>query len=161
MKAVSVQFLGSSSFEAARALDFLPVENKSHGLHGHSFRISLLSEPIKDNQSLDYIENKERVDLLKTLTQKLDYLFLNEIIKNPCDENIARWIEKNINSSLQDTLKAVGIIVQILRVSNLYQENIFIYGSVFTLKQLTSYLMFTKVICVEECMAIVFRWCFF
>ena len=87
----------ASSFEAARRIPLLPEKHRSSRIHGHSFLADarcLVPEnwacfPGGEVEALRMTMNKA--------ISPLDYRFLNEIVDQPTDENLARWIRSHLD----------------------------------------------------------------
>jgi len=98
-----VFWLAASSFEAACSVDIFPEGHPARGLHGHSYVAKLRCDSsigFNDHfQSLSQI-----VNLLGTVTDRLNYSFLNETINIPTDENIARWVLSELDVEGVDRL---------------------------------------------------------
>lgn len=87
-----IKYIATTAFEAARHVDVLPEKHRSRRLHGHSFLASVhccLPDGFSSypGGELDTIKSR-----LENQVKKLDYCLLNDQIKTPTDENIARWI---------------------------------------------------------------------
>lgn len=98
------------TFEAAHRLPHVPAGHKCARLHGHSFvvRISVDGEVGElSGWVMDFGDIKAA---FKPLYDRLDHYYLNEIpgLENPTSENLARWIWRELSSSLPQ-LSAVEI----------------------------------------------------
>ncbi len=97
-----IYYLALAPFESARKIDFLPKENPSSNLHGHSFVGRLR---VADQTSTNAVNPLD--DIQKSFEQvvkTLDYRFLNEILDSPTDENLSRHIRANTPLTHIDTV---------------------------------------------------------
>ena len=90
------------SFEAAHRLPNVPEGHKCARLHGHSFQVRVTVDgPVGDESGwvMDFAEIK---DAFRPLHDRLDHRYLNEIpgLENPTSEVVARWIWRELASSL-------------------------------------------------------------
>ena len=86
----------AASFEAARRVDVLPAGHRSRRLHGHSF-LARVRCTLPDGWAP--FPGGEVAHLQASLQQqvdRLDYRFLNEQLNQPTDENLARWIHRQL-----------------------------------------------------------------
>jgi 6-pyruvoyltetrahydropterin/6-carboxytetrahydropterin synthase len=89
-------------FEAAHRLPFVPDGHKCKRLHGHSFRVTVhVRGPIgaESGWVMDFADLSAAV---RPLQDRLDHYYLNEIegLENPTSEVLARWIWRNLRSTL-------------------------------------------------------------
>ncbi|MCU7834164.1 MAG: 6-carboxytetrahydropterin synthase [gamma proteobacterium symbiont of Taylorina sp.] len=99
-----IYYIASASFEAACQINILPEIHPAAQLHGHSYNASVRIPFATLDDELSFIrERKEAVNFLKDHLQStvkpLNYTFLNQKIPVPTDENLARWIHREISSS--------------------------------------------------------------
>ena len=82
-------FIAKVPFEAARSVSRLPSEHPSHGLHGHSFNVTVRKrvQSDADRHGLDGL-----FESLQEATRPLDYAHLNSLMDQPTDENISRYL---------------------------------------------------------------------
>lgn len=99
-------FCAAAPFEAARFVAGLPVHHRSHRLHGHSFLAKIRAELPIGWASFPGGEVDELSARLERAVASLDYRSLNEIISEPTDENLARWIRDRIDIG---SLDSVGV----------------------------------------------------
>jgi 6-pyruvoyltetrahydropterin/6-carboxytetrahydropterin synthase len=99
-------FEAAAGFEAARAVSVLPAAHRARRLHGHSFmanvRVALPAgwAPFPGAE-IDTLRAR-----LATAVAPLDYRHLNTVIEDPTDENLARWLRKQL---ALDSIETVGI----------------------------------------------------
>ena len=108
MKDIKIQFIASARFDAARSVGVLPVNHKSRNLHGHSFWTSI----ILDSNCDSHLNGSEHLFLKEKLTsvvKDLDYNHLNNLIKIPTDENLARWIQGKSKYLLKKNVEITGV----------------------------------------------------
>jgi 6-pyruvoyltetrahydropterin/6-carboxytetrahydropterin synthase len=88
--------VATGEFESARQVDLLPEGHRCRALHGHSFKASVFAE-LKDGWAAfpggEVSSLRER---LEQVLAPLNYTHLNKVIDQPTDENIARWIGKQL-----------------------------------------------------------------
>ena len=87
-----ITYLACASFEAARRIDALPQQHRSHGLHGHSFMASVRCRlpagfSVYPGGELDAVQAA-----LAPPVGLLDYVLLNDAVTAPTDQNLARWV---------------------------------------------------------------------
>ncbi|MBF0193018.1 MAG: 6-carboxytetrahydropterin synthase [Magnetococcales bacterium] len=102
----SLLYTGAAPFEAALKVPFLPDSHPSHHLHGHSYYARIRA---RLPNGWSPFPGDETQGITKALTQTvapLDYSFLNDHIKNPTDENLARWLWQRLEIP---GLESVGI----------------------------------------------------
>lgn len=81
--------LASAPFEAACHVNALPEGHRARRLHGHSYLARVrVRHPAADGPC-DCAGLAER---LAATVAPLDYAYLNDIVAEPTDENLARWI---------------------------------------------------------------------
>jgi 6-pyruvoyltetrahydropterin/6-carboxytetrahydropterin synthase len=89
-------FTAAVPFEAARHIDALPQGHRARRLHGHSFLVKARAE--LPHQWAAFAGDE--VDRLRTkladTVSVLDYQTLNDIVDQPTDENLARWIRAQL-----------------------------------------------------------------
>jgi len=89
--------VAAGGFEAARQVTMLPEGHRSRRLHGHGFvagvraRLPAGWAPFRGGE-LDAL--RERLE--QTLAP-LDYRSLNDVLAQPTDENLARWVGRRID----------------------------------------------------------------
>ena len=90
------------SFEAAHRLPNVPADHKCARLHGHSFQVRVTVDgPVGERTGwvMDFAELKSA---FKPIHDRLDHRYLNEIagLENPTSEILARWIWRELHSTL-------------------------------------------------------------
>jgi 6-pyruvoyltetrahydropterin/6-carboxytetrahydropterin synthase len=88
--------IATSGFESARHVDLLPVGHRCRNVHGHSFQVSVFTEVRGDWVPFPGGEVLALRTRLERALEPLNYVDLNTIIDQPTDENIARWIRKQL-----------------------------------------------------------------
>lgn len=110
MSAIGELLTAAAPFEAACDVPCLPTTHRAARLHGHSYladvrcsRIDPLSaEP---GTEIDVLQRH-----LRTVTDQLDYQYLNHFIALPSDENIARWIRQKLALAGADTVSVQSTV---------------------------------------------------
>ncbi|MDR0780849.1 MAG: 6-carboxytetrahydropterin synthase QueD [Pseudomonadales bacterium] len=97
------------TFEAAHLLPHLPAGHKCGRLHGHSFRVQVhVQGPLDPHLGwvMDFADLKRAV---KPVIARLDHYYLNDIpgLDNPTSEVIARWLWRELHSTLPALCKIV------------------------------------------------------
>ncbi len=93
---VRTLYAASAGFEAARHVDILPEGHRSRRMHGHSFLAKLRCELPPGWAAFPGGEVERLRDELQSRIARLDYRLLNEQIEQPTDENLARWVARQI-----------------------------------------------------------------
>ena len=89
-------FVAAAPFEAACRVDCLPEGHRASRLHGHSFLGEVRAALPKDWAPFPGAEVDSLSRHLSQCVSVLDYSDLNKTIPTPTDENIARWIRRNL-----------------------------------------------------------------
>ena len=98
---------------ASHKLD-LPYESKCSNLHGHNWIVDIT---VSSDELTDYGMVLDFVHIKNLIHNKLDHQNLNEILSvNPTAENIAWWIQHEINLHLQLTEPNRPVMVSRVRV---------------------------------------------
>jgi 6-pyruvoyltetrahydropterin/6-carboxytetrahydropterin synthase len=97
-----VRLFKDFSFEAAHRLPNVPEGHKCARLHGHSFQVRVTVEgPVGERTGwvMDFAELKAA---FAPVYDRLDHRYLNEIpgLENPTSEILARWIWRELRSTL-------------------------------------------------------------
>jgi 6-pyruvoyltetrahydropterin/6-carboxytetrahydropterin synthase len=90
-------FAASAGFEAARHVDILPVGHRSRRMHGHSFRANLRCALPAGWARFPGGEVDQLRSTLEARIAQLDYRLLNETVAQPTDENLARWVRRQLD----------------------------------------------------------------
>jgi 6-pyruvoyltetrahydropterin/6-carboxytetrahydropterin synthase len=96
MKARTV-FVAGAGFEAARQLEALASDHPAHRLHGHSFRANVCCDLPRGWGGFPGGEVAGLRTRLEATLAQLDYRLLNERIASPTDENLARWLQSQLD----------------------------------------------------------------
>ena len=88
--------VASAGFEAARQVGLLPEGHRSHSLHGHSFLASVFANLPPDFAPFPGGETDALRERLEQCVSRFDYSYLNDTVEQPTDENLARWIGRNL-----------------------------------------------------------------
>jgi 6-pyruvoyltetrahydropterin/6-carboxytetrahydropterin synthase len=90
-------FTASSTFEAACRIDVLPAGHRSRNLHGHSYLAKLRCALPPGWAAFPGGEVERLRDSLQAQVARLDYRLLNDVVAQPTDENLARWIRAHLD----------------------------------------------------------------
>jgi 6-pyruvoyltetrahydropterin/6-carboxytetrahydropterin synthase len=87
------------SFDAAHRLE--SYHGKCENLHGHTYRMSVEIEgsPDAEGMIVDFARVKETVD--REVVSKFDHSYLNDAIRQPSAENIARFVFERLEPLLK------------------------------------------------------------
>src|SRR5262249_41174912 len=91
-------------FEAARRVSGLPQGHRSNRLHGHSFVAKVRVELPPEWGAFPGAEVEQLHTCLAQVVSPLDYPSLNEHLREPTDENLARWIWGALRVPGKDTV---------------------------------------------------------
>lgn len=90
-------FAAAAGFEAARHVDVLPLGHRSRRLHGHSFLAQVRCALPEGWARFPGGEVERLRSELETRVAQLDYRLLNEQVREPTDENLARWVRAQLD----------------------------------------------------------------
>ena len=93
-----------SRFESARYLDTLPHGHRSRALHGHGFIASVFARLTPDMALYQGGEVSLLQNRITACVSELDYRLLNDVLPQPTDENLARWILGKLGSPTTHSL---------------------------------------------------------
>jgi 6-pyruvoyltetrahydropterin/6-carboxytetrahydropterin synthase len=94
----------AASFEAALRVTVLPEGHRSRRLHGHGFVASVRAQLPDGWASFPGGEVGELHERLAACIAPLDYYDLNQVLEQPTDENLARWIRARLDVPGIDTI---------------------------------------------------------
>jgi 6-pyruvoyltetrahydropterin/6-carboxytetrahydropterin synthase len=97
-------YAAAAPFEAARQVASLPESHRSRRLHGHSFLAKIRVALPPSWASFPGGEVDELRERVERIVAPLDYRSLNELVKEPTDENLARWIRDRVDLPDVDTV---------------------------------------------------------
>ena len=92
----AMDYLAMGGFEAACRVDGLEAGHRAGRLHGHSYLARLRTSGADLALPFPGGETGLLDERLKAALQPLDYRLLNELLANPTDENLARWIRDRL-----------------------------------------------------------------
>jgi 6-pyruvoyltetrahydropterin/6-carboxytetrahydropterin synthase len=88
--------VATGGFESARHVDLLPDGHRCRAIHGHSFQASVFTELRSDWAPFPGGGVSALRQRMEQALEPLNYVHLNAVIDQPTDENIARWIRKQL-----------------------------------------------------------------
>ncbi len=103
---VKLLYAAAASFEAACYVTSLPEGHRSRRLHGHSYLAKIRVALPENWASFPGGEVDELREHLERAVAPLDYRSLNELVDQPTDENLARWLRERIDVT---GLDAIGV----------------------------------------------------
>lgn len=89
-------YAAAAGFEAARELNCLPDWHRSRHLHGHSFRVGVRALLPENWAAFAGAQTGQLAGCLQDTLRDLDYSFLNDTLTLPTDENLVRWIQRQL-----------------------------------------------------------------
>ena len=90
-------FVACAGFEAARQIDALALGHRSRRLHGHSFLAKVRCDLPPGWAPFPGGEVEALRTRLEATIAQLDYRLVNEQIESPTDDNMARWIQSQLD----------------------------------------------------------------
>lgn len=86
----------AAGFESAVCLDDLPDGHRASRLHGHSYvaRVRLMPAPGWEDFAGAGVEQLRVA--LEDAVSPLNYAFLNDVLSNPSDDHLARWVQQRL-----------------------------------------------------------------
>lgn len=94
----SIFVTASTSFEAACQIDVFDQAHRAHRLHGHSYQVTVRAT-VDQSKPLGGEELTVACEDLFRVCKPLDFSYLNDVIEIPTDENIARYVWRNLKIS--------------------------------------------------------------
>ena len=91
-----LDFLAAVPFEAACQIPILPPGHRSRRLHGHSFLARVRAALPAGWAPFPGGECGALTAALSAAVAPLDYQYLNDLLPIPTDENLARWVRRNL-----------------------------------------------------------------
>ncbi|HEX5683894.1 MAG TPA: 6-carboxytetrahydropterin synthase [Ideonella sp.] len=85
-------FTAQAGFDAARQLHNLPSGHRALRLHGHSFQVRVRAALSEGWAPFPGGELSRLQSMLADVIAPLDHVLLNELVDEPCDDGLARWI---------------------------------------------------------------------
>ena len=96
MSDTSCYTVASGGFEAACRIDCLPKLHRASRLHGHGFQVKVRAALSKSWVQFEGSGVDDLTAHLQNVIAPLDHRYLNDIIDNPTNENIARWVQDKL-----------------------------------------------------------------
>ncbi len=94
---ISAYTVATAEFEAACKIDSFPASHRASRLHGHGFRVKIRAALADGWARFPGSEVDDLLSHLKSCVAPLDHQYLNDIIPDPSNENIARWIQNQLS----------------------------------------------------------------
>lgn len=91
-------FCAAVGFEAACSVPLLPAGHRARRLHGHSFVAKVRAALPETWASFPGAEVSQLHARLARCVAPLDYAHLNDLIEQPTDENLTRWVRTHIDA---------------------------------------------------------------
>ncbi|MBK1649354.1 6-carboxytetrahydropterin synthase [Rhabdochromatium marinum] len=98
--------VAAAPFEAARQVNILPPGHRARRLHGHSFTARVRAARPDDWRTDPSARTDTLVQALSEAVGQLDYRDLNTCVEIPTDENLARYVRRQLDVP---GLETVGI----------------------------------------------------
>jgi len=102
----ALYFTSAVGFEAARKVTLLPEGHRSRREHGHSFVAKVRADATSNPGFPSGSEVSALQERLALAVKPLDYQNLNNLLDQPTDENLARWIGGKIDLP---GIKSIGL----------------------------------------------------
>lgn len=88
--------VASTTLESARSVTILPEGHPCRNLHGHSFRATAIASLPTGWSPFPGGEVDAFREELKAIVAPLNYCHLNQVLAQPTDENLARWVRDRL-----------------------------------------------------------------
>jgi len=99
----------TEEFDAAHQLE-LPYKSKCKNVHGHRWKVEVTVGSDKLNESGMVVDFSILKGHVRELIESFDHHFINDIIKQPTSENIAKFFYDDLKDHLADAgVKLLGI----------------------------------------------------
>jgi 6-pyruvoyltetrahydropterin/6-carboxytetrahydropterin synthase len=96
----------SGRFEAARHVDVLPEGHRCRAMHGHGFLATVYAGTPCSSPTYPGGEVAALQRDVERCTERLSYGVLNDLLPQPTDENLARWIRAKLDAQ---TIERVAV----------------------------------------------------
>jgi len=96
MTILPVYTVATAGFEAACRIHSLPPKHPASRLHGHGFQVKLRAALEPGWGPFEGAEVEQLQHDLQAQLAPLDHRFLNDLIADPTNENIARWVSNKL-----------------------------------------------------------------
>lgn len=87
----------AAGFDAARQVTLLPEGHRSRRLHGHGFLARVRAAVPSGWADFPGAEVDDVTGRLRDAVAPLDYRLLNDLLEQPTDENLARWVRTRLD----------------------------------------------------------------
>ena len=95
-KALSAYTVATAGFEAACKIESLPEQHPASRLHGHGFQVKIRAVLAEGWARFPGSEVGDLLSHLQACIAPLDHKYLNDVVSDPTNENIARWIQQQL-----------------------------------------------------------------
>ncbi|MBU3724952.1 MAG: 6-pyruvoyl tetrahydropterin synthase [Burkholderiaceae bacterium] len=85
-----------AGFESAVRLDHLPEGYRAHQLHGHSYQLRARIAPPAGWEQFPGAGVDQLRNALQAAVAPLDYAYLNDVLSQPTDDRLARWLHQRL-----------------------------------------------------------------
>ena len=96
---LAVLHAASGRFESARKVETLPSDHRSRRMHGHSFLATAYADVPNDWLQYAGGEVAALQQRVSRCVESLNYCVLNDHLQQPTDENLARWVRRELGTS--------------------------------------------------------------
>lgn len=104
-------------FDASHQLEGLPYDHKCGRLHGHTYTVEIVicsNELTEEGWVVDF---GELYPIKEYIDTKFDHRHLNNVVKQPTSENLAKHFYEQANHLLQHALHQSEAFIDYVRVS--------------------------------------------
>ncbi|MFZ5547945.1 MAG: 6-carboxytetrahydropterin synthase [Pseudomonadota bacterium] len=94
--ATATLFAAEAGFESARQLHALPAGHPASRLHGHGFRVRVRAPLESGWSAFPGAEVSQMAEALTAAVAPLDRRLLNDLVDEPSDAQLARWVQQRL-----------------------------------------------------------------
>lgn len=107
--AIATLFAAEAGFESARQLHALPAGHPASRLHGHGFRVRVRSALDPAWAAFPGAEVSQLGTTLAAAVAPLDRRLLNDLVDEPSDAQLARWVQRQLGERGLPARPSVGL----------------------------------------------------